>query len=298
MAGTSTIQFLHGLSTSAAWPTLTLLVGEPAFLTDTGKLYIGNGTSKILINPTYGTAANADTGTSPGNVPILDGGGKLNPSVIPASFVNTVFVVATVADLVTLTTAQIGDVAIVTSTSESYILKTLPPTVAGNWVKLLFNNSVLSVNGMTGVVTVNGSNINLTGYTGTQTGAITAADTVNAAIAKIANSLSGYLNLTTGGTVTGTTNFTGSLTAVTQPSGTNNTTVATTAFVKDAISSFAAPVTSVNTKTGAVVLGASDILNTGYTIATSFSQVTAADSVATAFGKLQYQTLHIDGGTF
>ncbi|MEG2688449.1 MAG: hypothetical protein RSA24_04705 [Clostridia bacterium] len=43
------IQIKRGLST--AFGPITLLSGEPAFLTDTGKFYVGNGTDKVLINP-------------------------------------------------------------------------------------------------------------------------------------------------------------------------------------------------------------------------------------------------------
>lgn len=48
-------------------PSLTLEQGEPAFCVDTGKLYIGNGTEKILINPTGGTATQADKLTNARN---------------------------------------------------------------------------------------------------------------------------------------------------------------------------------------------------------------------------------------
>lgn len=40
---------------------LILEAGEPAFVLDTGKLYIGNGTDKVLVNPDI--SANADTAT-------------------------------------------------------------------------------------------------------------------------------------------------------------------------------------------------------------------------------------------
>lgn len=45
----STIQIKRGLSTKLA--TLNLQQGEPAFTTDTGKLYVGDGTTNIEINP-------------------------------------------------------------------------------------------------------------------------------------------------------------------------------------------------------------------------------------------------------
>lgn len=45
----STIQIKRGLSTKLG--DLTLLQGEPAFSTDTGKLYVGDGTNNVLVNP-------------------------------------------------------------------------------------------------------------------------------------------------------------------------------------------------------------------------------------------------------
>ena len=53
--------------------------------------------------------------------------------------------------------------------------------------------------------------------------------------------------------------FTGTPTAPTASKGTNTTQIATTAFVQSAITDINYPVTSVNTKTGAVVLTASDV---------------------------------------
>ena len=39
---------------------VTLEAGEPAFVLDTGKLYIGDGSNKVLINPDPGVAVSAD----------------------------------------------------------------------------------------------------------------------------------------------------------------------------------------------------------------------------------------------
>lgn len=43
------IQFKRGLNENLN--TATLSAGEPAFVTDTGKLYVGDGTTKVMINP-------------------------------------------------------------------------------------------------------------------------------------------------------------------------------------------------------------------------------------------------------
>ena len=48
------IKLKRGLSSNIT--AINLDNGEPAFCTDTGKLYIGDGTSNVLVNPDGGTA--------------------------------------------------------------------------------------------------------------------------------------------------------------------------------------------------------------------------------------------------
>lgn len=55
-----TIKLKRG--TSANLGSLTLQAGEPAFCTDNGKLYIGNGTDKVLINPEQSNAITSVAG--------------------------------------------------------------------------------------------------------------------------------------------------------------------------------------------------------------------------------------------
>ena len=52
------IKLKRGLSSNIT--SVNLDSGEPAFCTDTGKLYIGDGTSNILVNPDGGTAETAN----------------------------------------------------------------------------------------------------------------------------------------------------------------------------------------------------------------------------------------------
>lgn len=223
---------------------LTLAAGEPAFVLDTGKLYVGNGTDKVLINPdiptksettdklntartialsgditgsvsfdgssdvtinttekssgvvagTYtkvtvdekgnvtnganlsaedvpmltlakisdaGTAASKNTGTASGNVPILDDSGKLDTSILPAIAVTDTYVVAAEKDMLALN-AHIGDVAVRTDLSKSFILKTPDGSVIEHWQELLTPvDSVTSVAGKTGVVTLNSADVGL-----------------------------------------------------------------------------------------------------------------------------------------
>lgn len=63
----STIQLKRGQSTNFA--SVNLLAGEPAFTLDSGKLYIGDGTNKVLINPD--SIPNADVATKLANSRII-----------------------------------------------------------------------------------------------------------------------------------------------------------------------------------------------------------------------------------
>lgn len=88
----------------------------------------------------------------------LDATGKLTASQIPdLALVNT-SVVASQAAMLALT-AQLGDVAIRTDTSSSYILAGTDPTVLANWVLLRFSNAVSSVAGRTGAVVLTAADI-------------------------------------------------------------------------------------------------------------------------------------------
>jgi hypothetical protein len=54
----ATIKLKRGQSANLG--SLTLEAGEPAFTLDTGKLYVGDGTDKVLINPGVGAAEITD----------------------------------------------------------------------------------------------------------------------------------------------------------------------------------------------------------------------------------------------
>lgn len=72
-------------------------------------------------------------------LPQLDGSGQLAASTIPALALSETFVVVNLADRLALP-AQTGDVAVVTATSQSFILAGPPPgdpTNAANWIELL-----------------------------------------------------------------------------------------------------------------------------------------------------------------
>jgi hypothetical protein len=199
----TTIKLKRGLLSN--FTSLTLEEGEPAFVKDTGKFYIGDGTSKVLINPdvsladvgtpgTYtkvttdfkgrvtsgatltasdipsltlakisdaGSAASKTVGTAAGNVPVLDGTGKLDVLVIPATAISDTFVVTDQASMLALA-VQVGDVAVRTDLSKSFILRVAGASTLANWQELLTPTSpVQSVAGKTGAVTLTSSDVGL-----------------------------------------------------------------------------------------------------------------------------------------
>lgn len=108
-----------------------------------------------------GTVASKNYGISAGQIPILDSDGKLDPSVIHSLAITDTFEVSSEAAMLALTDAETGDVAIRSDENKCYILGgTGVPSFLTNW-KLLRTptNTVLSVNGNTGAVTLTTSNI-------------------------------------------------------------------------------------------------------------------------------------------
>ena len=276
------IKLKRGLSSNIT--SVNLDSGEPAFCTDTGKLYIGDGTSNILVNPDggtadaaakltvartialsgavtgsvtfdgsknvtiptaigstlntalddkvdkeagkqlstedyttaekaklagLGTAAEKNVGTASGNVPVLDSDGKLAASVIPSVAITDTFVVASQAAMLALT-AQVGDIAIRTDLSKTFILQTAPASTLGNWKELATPTDVVtSVAGKTGAVTLTKSDVGL----GNVTNESKATMFTNAAL-------------------------TGTPTAPTASKGTNTTQIASTAYVMTALGDY------------------------------------------------------------
>ena len=80
----------------------------------------------------------------------LDAGGKLLTSVLPDMAISNTSVVASQAAMLALT-AQVGDVAIRTDVSKTYILSSNSPTTLADWKEMLSPAApVLSVAGLTG----------------------------------------------------------------------------------------------------------------------------------------------------
>ena len=121
--------------------------------------------SNLIDTPTLGTVAEKNTGTTSGTIPIIDINGKLDQSILPALAITDTFPVASQASMLALST-QVGDVAIRTDLSKSFILKAEPATVLANWQELLTpTDAVQSVNGKVGAVSLTKSDIGLPNVT-------------------------------------------------------------------------------------------------------------------------------------
>lgn len=106
-----------------------------------------------------GSAAVKDTGLAAGNVVVVAADGKIDSSIMPAIAITDTFEVADEAEMLALN-AQKGDVAVRSDVNKTYILKQGPADVADNWTEMKTpTDSVISVNGKTGAVTLTTSNV-------------------------------------------------------------------------------------------------------------------------------------------
>lgn len=107
-----------------------------------------------------GTAASKDVGTTEGTIPILGPDGKLDDSVIPAIAISDVYEANSEEAMLALSKAQVGDICVRSDVNKTYVLKAEPYSTLGNWVELKTpTDTVLSVNGKTGAVTLTTSDI-------------------------------------------------------------------------------------------------------------------------------------------
>jgi hypothetical protein len=126
-----------------------------------------SGLSAALSNKvekcTTGSAATLNYGTSAGEVVRLDGNAKIPSELIPSVAIRDVFTVTNFSELTGNSAASIGDVGIVSSENKNYILCSSGESAyatSSNWKEILFPlQTVTSVNGSVGDVTLDGSNI-------------------------------------------------------------------------------------------------------------------------------------------
>ena len=106
-----------------------------------------------------GTAASKNTGTSAGQIPVLGTDGKLPDSIIPKMAITEPFPVSNQDEMLALN-AQVGDIAIRSDITKSFILKQTPASTLANWLELKSpTGDVISVNGKTGAVVLTTSDI-------------------------------------------------------------------------------------------------------------------------------------------
>lgn len=118
-----------------------------------------------------GTASTCDTGTSEGNVPVINANGKIDTSILPALAITDTFTAANESEMLALS-ADKGDVCIRTDLSKTYILKQIPASTLANWAEIVSPaDAVQSVNNKTGVVTLNYSDVGAVGANSAITGA-------------------------------------------------------------------------------------------------------------------------------
>lgn len=133
----------------------------------------GPGSSIVFaIDPAYTIAAASVTGLttaidaritlqkgSANGLATLDGSGLIPTSQLPALAITNTSVVNSQAAMLALT-AETGDVAVRTDLNKSFILTASPASTLSNWQELLTpTDAVLSVNGLTGAITLTTTNI-------------------------------------------------------------------------------------------------------------------------------------------
>lgn len=206
--GTEIITIVTQTGTGASSTTVDLgvyLKENTPITASTVKSFVKYDTKGLVTGGTAITATNEQLvkgdgsgvtmGTASGNVPVLNGSGKLADSVIPSIAITDTFVVATQAAMLALT-AQVGDVAIRTDVNKSFILQTSPATTVGNWQELKTPTDVVSsVNGQTGAVTLGGGDVLVeTGSTVTDAATIAVGDTIDSALDKLNTKIGTKLN--------------------------------------------------------------------------------------------------------
>lgn len=228
MSGGLTITGLTGVIKAVAG----LLTGGSTTtdLTEGSNLYFTNARADARITAQKGAAS----GLCP-----LDSGSLIPTAYLPALAVSDVFVVASQAAMLALSTAHQGDVAIRTDLNQTFILATNNFGTLGDWKQMLSPTSaVTSVNSATGAVVLTTANISevtnlyyttarakadaiaalLTGFSSSTGGTVSSGDSVLSALGKFENrmalndaKLTGSDRVKIDGTVamTGMLNFTG-----------------------------------------------------------------------------------------
>lgn len=119
---------------------------------------LAEGTNLYFTNARADARIAAQAGVS-GGLATLDGSGKIPTSQLPALAITVPFAVSSQAAMLALSAEQ-GDIAIRSDLNKSFILSTNSPSTLADWLELLTpTDTVLSVNGQTGAVTLTTTHI-------------------------------------------------------------------------------------------------------------------------------------------
>lgn len=177
-------------------------------------------TAKQEVVDSLGTAASKDVGTAAGNVPVLDSNGKLVETIIPAVAITETYVVDSETAMLALN-AQVGDVAIRTDVSKSFILQSLPASTAANWKELLTPDcKVISVNGKQGAVVLTGADISTSFTQAASRANVATGETLAVSLGKIAKWFADLKGLAFKDKIVATTDITGVIPVANLPTAT------------------------------------------------------------------------------
>lgn len=127
-----------------------------AAITSADTVLSALGKLQAQINSASGAMAgkvNTSSINQPNGVAGLDASAKLNPSTLPALAITDTFPVSSQAAMLALA-ADVGDVAIRSDISKTFILRAMPASTLANWSEILAPTAgVSSVFGRTGAVT-------------------------------------------------------------------------------------------------------------------------------------------------
>lgn len=176
---------------------------------------VSSSTSGYLSSADWNTFNNKigplDKGVANG-VASLNSNGKVPTSQIPAISFSSGYVVSSQAQMLALSSAVVGSIAIRTDNSKNYVLSASDPTVLSNWLELLMPAAVSSVNGYTtGSIVLTSADISegtnlyftdarvktaVNGFLTTDAPLSYNSNTTKLSIAQASASSSGYLNST------------------------------------------------------------------------------------------------------
>lgn len=177
-------------------------------------------TAKQEVVDSLGSAASKDVGTAAGNVPVLDSNGKLVETVIPAVAITETYVVDSQSAMLALN-AQVGDVAIRTDVSKSFILQSLPASTAANWKELLTPDcKVISVNGKQGAVVLTGDDIASTFKQASSRTNVSSNEALSVSLSKISKWFADLKGLAFKDQIVATTDITGVIPVANLPTAT------------------------------------------------------------------------------